>query len=74
MYIFPLGKHSIWKIFIYFLWVWMSMVKVNCPVCKGEGRIPASEIAENPEDWIPCPECLGKEQMEVKKKDRVKKT
>ena len=50
------------------------MVKVNCPLCKGEGRVPASEIAKNPEDWIPCPECLGKEQMEVKKKDRVKRT
>gem|GEM_PF-5903730 len=50
------------------------MVKVHCPVCHGKGRIPASEIAENPEDWIACPECLGKESMETKKKDRVKKT
>ncbi len=52
----------------------MTMVKVQCPVCKGEGRIPASEVAKNPDDWIICPECLGKEQMGVKKKDRVKKT
>jgi DnaJ-class molecular chaperone len=52
----------------------MTMVKVQCPICKGEGRIPASEMAENIEDWIPCPECLGKNSMEAKKEDRVKKT
>jgi hypothetical protein len=69
-----LGSFSMQKIFIYFLGQWDSMVKVHCPLCKGEGRIPASEMAENIEDWIPCPECLGKETMQVKKEDRVKKT
>ncbi len=51
-----------------------TMVKVQCPVCKGEGKVPAGMMSEKPEDWIPCPECLGRHDILVKKSDRVKKT
>ena len=46
------------------------MVKVVCARCKDTGRIPAREIAQSPDDWIDCPECGGKRDIEIKKKDR----
>ncbi|MDD1718845.1 MAG: hypothetical protein LUQ25_02180 [Methanoregulaceae archaeon] len=50
------------------------MVKVLCPRCKGEGRIPAAEMAADIDDWIPCPECQGRHDILVPKEDRVKKS